>query len=101
MQGYLRELDYISHTEVYAQPETMLIAYQQERPGMVFVRVGQPAINGLMAARSIRAMDDLAKMVFLCKNRDYTALAWELGAVDYLLEPLELDRFIEALARAG
>ncbi|ATW25612.1 LytR/AlgR family response regulator transcription factor [Candidatus Formimonas warabiya] len=101
MQSYLQELDYISYTEVYTQSEMMLDAYRRERPGMVFIRVGRPDLNGLSAARRIRAMDELAKIVFICKNQDYTTLAWELRAVDYLLDPLDYDRFIEVLARAG
>ena len=100
LKSYLAELDYVEQTEVFNRPEAMLAAYQQERPGMVFIRVGKPSLNGLQVARQVREGDERAKLVFVALNEDYAQYAHGV-AVDYLIEPFELERFLEVMARAG
>lgn len=87
--------------KVFKHPDPLLAAYRKERPGMVFVRVGSSEINGLKVTRQVRAIDNQAKVVFLSKYKDYVNFVWEVGAIDFLLEPFGQERFIEVLARAG
>lgn len=99
LQSFLSELDY--QVKVFRYPDPLLAAYRKERPGMVFVRVGSSEINGLKVTRQVRAIDNQAKVVFLSKYKDYVNFVWEVGAIDFLLEPFGQERFIEVLARAG
>ena len=101
LKSYLSEMEYLSNTMIFIHPEDMLEAYRQERPGMLFIRVGNPQINGIWIARQVRVIDNMAKVVFISKYKAYAELAWETGAVDFLLEPIRYERFMEALARAG
>lgn len=101
LQRYLSEVDYLNNTVIFSDPKAMLEAYRQERPGMVFIRVGSSEINGLLISRKVREIDTRAKMVFISKYKGYADLVWEAGATDFLLEPFGYERFMEALARAG
>lgn len=97
---FLAGLDYVEQTEVFRKPESLLETYIQERPGMVFIRVGKPELNGLQLARKLLEIDKRAKVVFVAQNSDYAEYAHGL-AVDYLIEPFDLERFLEVMARAG
>lgn len=101
LKSYLSEMDYLSNTVIFSLPEAMLEAYRQERPGMLFIRVGSTRINGFWISRQVRVIDNMAKVVFISKYKGYAELAWEAGATDFLLEPFGYERFMEALARAG
>jgi two-component system LytT family response regulator len=58
-----------------------------------------PGGSGLGVAAGI-TLDPRPVVIFVTAYDDYALKAFELHAVDYLLKPLDDDRFIEALAHA-
>ena len=70
-----------------------------ERPDLVLLDIGPPGINGLEVLRQIRLYDQRIGVIMITGNQDL-ALARstrELGALDYMFKPLELDRFDRAI----
>ena len=73
---------------------------QELRPDVVFLDIRMPGLNGIEAAREIVALDDwCGEIVFVTAYDEYAVTAFEHGAVDYLLKPVERVRLDTTVAR--
>ena len=75
-------------------------AIRQLRPGIVFLDVQMPAVNGF---EMLSMMDDvdLPDVVFVTAHDEFAVRAFEEGALDYLLKPISRERLAKTLQRAG
>jgi DNA-binding LytR/AlgR family response regulator len=71
-------------------------AFEAERPDVAFLDVRLPGCSGIDVARSIAGR---AQIVFVTAHDDYAVRAFEQGAVDYLLKPVQRARLTETIAR--
>jgi len=71
----------------------------EERPDLVFLDVQMPDLNGFEVLDAV-APEWLPAVVFVTAYDEYALKAFEVHAVDYLLKPVEPERFRTALARA-
>ncbi|HVC16463.1 MAG TPA: LytTR family DNA-binding domain-containing protein [Rhodanobacter sp.] len=79
--------------------ETALSAINQLQPDLLLLDVNMPGLDGTALAQ--RLGDRARPQVIFCTAYEAHALkAFELGAVDYLLKPVRLERLREALQRA-
>ena len=70
------------------------------RPDVVFLDIRMPGLTGIEAAREIAALDDWSgEFVFVTAYDEYAVTAFEQGAVDYLLKPVETARLDKTVAR--
>jgi DNA-binding LytR/AlgR family response regulator len=70
------------------------------RPDVVFLDIRMPGLTGLEAAREIAALEGWqGEMVFVTAYDEYAVTAFEQGAVDYLLKPVETARLEKTVAR--
>ncbi|GJI94689.1 DNA-binding response regulator [Duganella caerulea] len=83
----------------YGDGDTAVQGLAALRPDLVFMDVEMPGRSGLEALRALPV--DSRPMVILVTAYDSFALqAFDLAALDYLLKPVDDDRFDEALDRA-
>ncbi|TAM60875.1 MAG: response regulator transcription factor [Rhodanobacter sp.] len=79
--------------------ETALGAINQLQPDLLLLDINMPGLDGTALAQ--RLGDRARPQVVFCTAYEAHALkAFELGAVDYLLKPVRLERLREALQRA-
>lgn len=71
-------------------------AYFQNKPDICFLDVHMPGLNGIEAARAIGRNP---YFVFVTAYTDYAVQAFEQGALDYVVKPLERERFRDTLER--
>ena len=71
-------------------------AWKQHRPDVAFLDIRMPGKTGLEVAAEI---GDAAHVVFITAYDEYALKAFDRGAADYLLKPVEKARLIEAVAR--
>ncbi len=72
----------------------------QLRPDVVFLDIRMPGLTGIEAAREIAGLDDwCGEFVFVTAYDEYAVTAFEQGAVDYLLKPVETARLDKTVAR--
>lgn len=65
----------------------------ERRPEVVFLDIRMPGLTGIEAAREIAALDDWrGEIVFATAYDEYAVTAFEEGAVDYLLKPVQRER---------
>lgn len=76
-----------------------LAALGEARPDLLLLDINMPGLDG--AALAARLAGQPRPLVVFCTAYENHALtAFELGAVDYLLKPVRLERLREALQRA-
>lgn len=74
-----------------------LEAVEQHRPRVAFLDIRMPGVSGLDVARRVVAYGGL--VVFTTAYEDYAIRAFEAGAADYLLKPVQDARLEQAVAR--
>jgi two-component system LytT family response regulator len=70
----------------------------EQRPQLVFLDVSMPDINGFEVARALPS-EQRPHIVFVTAHDDRALEAFEVHAIDYLLKPVDPDRFLSMLAR--
>ena len=73
-----------------------LEALQQHRPQVAFLDIRMPGVSGLEVARAAGAQ---CQVIFITAYEEYALRAFDEGAVDYLLKPVERDRLVRAIER--
>lgn len=71
-------------------------AYLEHEPAVAFLDIRMPGLSGLEVAERIAGR---AHVVFVTAYDQYAVAAFEAGAVDYLLKPVEAERLARAVAR--
>jgi DNA-binding LytR/AlgR family response regulator len=70
------------------------------RPDVVFLDIRMPGMSGIEAAREILALPDWhGEIVFVTAFDEYAIAAFEQGALDYLLKPVEPERLRQTAQR--
>ena len=83
----------------YAAGEELLAS--GTRFDIVFLDIQMDGMDGIEAARKLRAGQDGIVLIFVTGNREYVFDALDLYAFQYLLKPLDEGRFREVLGRAA
>ena len=66
------------------------------KPGIVFLDIQMPGLNGMEVARHI---PETCQVVFVTAFSDYALAAFDAGASDYLVKPLTTARLLQAIRR--
>ncbi len=75
-------------------------AYLEHEPGVCFLDIRMPGMSGLDVARRIANQSESQAQVVLVTAFDEHALAaFEAGAVDYVLKPVDTTRLAQTVAR--
>ena len=74
-----------------------LEAAKEHEPDVAFLDIRMPGVSGLDVARTVVAQGGL--VVFTTAYDDYAIRAFEAGAADYLLKPVQPARLSQAVAR--
>jgi DNA-binding LytR/AlgR family response regulator len=70
------------------------------RPDVVFLDIRMPVMTGVEAAREIVALPNWqGEIVFVTAYDEYAVAAFEHGALDYLLKPVEPERLTQTARR--
>lgn len=70
--------------------------FEIHRPDIAFLDVHMPGLNGMEAARQIARQ---AQVVFVTAFEDYALQAFERGAIDYLVKPVDEARLADTVGR--
>lgn len=73
------------------------IYLQKEKVDVLFLDINMPVLDGISF---LKTMKHPPKVIFTTAYKEYALEAFELTAVDYLLKPFSLERFIMAVDKA-
>ncbi len=93
------ELELAGRAATGAEALDMIRAAQSpDEPGvdLVLLDINLPGMSGL---ELLGKLDVLPYVIFTTAHEEYAVDAFEIGAVDYLLKPIELERFHKAINR--
>ena len=83
----------------YGDGAAALSGLRELRPDLVFIDVRMPGLSGLDVLAALPA-HERPMAILLTAYESFAVRAFELRAVDYLLKPIDDERFAEALDRA-
>jgi two-component system LytT family response regulator len=75
---------------------TAIHVANQKRPGLLFLDIVMPGASGLEV---LERLDYEPKIIFTTAHDQYAVMAFELGALDYLLKPFGRDRLERVVHR--
>jgi len=87
------ELEIVGQAENGIEAVALLESLQ---PDMVFLDIQVPGLNGLEVARHI---PESTQIVFVTAYAEYAVQAFEAGAADYLVKPLNTARLLQTIKR--
>lgn len=67
------------------------------KPDVVFLDIDIPKLNGINVANNITALDKVPLVIFVTAYDSYAIEAFEIGAIDYLLKPINPCRLNKAI----
>lgn len=67
---------------------------------LIIMGIVMPGLNGIDAAKEIRALDASVRIIFLTSSPDFALQSYAVGAFAYQLKPVRRDRFFGLLDRA-
>ncbi len=70
--------------------------FDEHEPEIVFLDIHMPGVNGVEAARAIARR---AQVVFITAYDQYAVQAFEQGAIDYVVKPLDAQRLADTVQR--
>ena len=79
--------------------DAALAAIAETQPDVLLLDINMPGLDGVTLASRL-AGKERPQVVFCTAYENHALQAFELGAVDYLLKPVRLERLREALQRA-
>lgn len=72
---------------------------EETRPDLVFLDVQMPEMNGLEVVAEV-GVEEMPVTIFVTAYDEYAIDAFDAHALDYLLKPIDEERFADALKRA-
>ena len=72
----------------------------RHKPDLVFLDIQMPVVDGLGVARKLAKMDEPPYVIFTTAFDEHAIEAFELNALDYLVKPLQKERFRASVQRA-
>jgi DNA-binding LytR/AlgR family response regulator len=94
----LAEMEAVSVVGEAENGETALRQIEGLRPDLVLLDIQMPVMDGFEVIRRLRG--PLPAIVFVTAYSEHALRAFEIGAVDYLLKPISVERLQAALERA-
>lgn len=98
LKGLLRE--YCGEIEVVAEAANVpdaVLAINKYNPQVVFLDIEMPEYNGFRLFEFFKKVD--FKVVFVTAYSEFAIRAFEVGAVDYILKPVEIDALVRTVSR--
>lgn len=95
----LRKLPHVEIVGECADGESAVEKILALHPDLIFLDIQMPGIDGFDVIRSLPT-DQLPAIIFLTAYEEHALRAFELHALDYLLKPLDDERFAAAVNRA-
>ena len=103
LNGYLErfgaENDISFMIDLYETPVMLLERYQADYD-IIFLDIQMPDINGMDAARQIRALDSSVVLIFVTSLTQYAIAGYEVEALDYIVKPVQYYNFALKMTRA-
>jgi DNA-binding LytR/AlgR family response regulator len=94
---YIGQLPYLHLVGTCRDAASAMRILSENKVDLMFLDIEMPQLNGL---DFVNLLKDPPKVIFTTAYRQYAVESYEANAVDYLVKPVSLDRFVKAVQRA-
>jgi DNA-binding LytR/AlgR family response regulator len=86
----------INLQKTFTQPNEALKYLQKYPIDLIFCDIQMPAMTGINLVKSLQQK---TMVIFTTAFSEYATVSYELNAIDYLLKPINLKRFTQAISK--
>ena len=97
IQSLCDKTENISLQKVFTQPSEAVKYLHKYPVDLIFCDIQMPSMTGINLVKSLRQQ---TMVIFTTAFSEYAAISYELNAIDYLLKPINLKRFSQAVHKA-
>ncbi len=98
IEGYCKHLPYLAIVGSCDNALKAKMVLQQEKVDIIFLDINMPVMDGISF---LKTMKNPPQVIFTTAYKEYALDAFDLSAIDYLLKPFSLERFIIAVDKAA
>lgn len=84
---------------MFLKPAEVLLSIEILKPGLVYLDIDMPDINGVELARQIAKKYDQVAFVFVTAHERFALEAFSVHALDYMLKPIVEEKLERSLGR--
>lgn len=97
LQGYVSQISDLEVVGTAANAAEAFKAIKEHPIDIMLLDIHMPDLNGIDFARTCKSVPAI---IFTTAYSEYALASYEVSAIDYLLKPIALPRFIEAIDKA-
>ena len=98
LKRYAEQTPFLNLRQTFHNPLKAIGYLQEEQVDLIFLDINMPKLSGIQFLRSIEIKP---LVIFTTAYSEYAVESYDLNAVDYLVKPIEFDRFIKAVNKAN
>lgn len=96
LKNYISRLPDLKLIATETNPLLGIEIIKTEKPDLVFLDIQMDEMNGIEVMKII---SDITKVIFCTAYSEFAVTSYELDAVDYLMKPIDFNRFAKAVQR--
>ncbi|MEO6813808.1 MAG: LytTR family DNA-binding domain-containing protein [Ginsengibacter sp.] len=96
LKSYVENIDNLELVALCKNAFEAMKVLQEKQVDLMFLDIKMPKLLGTEFLRTLR---NPPKVIFTTAYKDYALEGFDLDAVDYLLKPISLERFIKAITK--
>ncbi|MEO7310499.1 MAG: LytTR family DNA-binding domain-containing protein [Chitinophagaceae bacterium] len=98
LKRYVEKTPFLQLDGTFRNPLKAIEYLQQQKADLIFLDINMPNLTGIQFAKSFLQN---ALFIFTTAYSKHAVESYELNAVDYIVKPIEFDRFLKAATRAN
>lgn len=96
LESYISSIPHLEMVAKCRNAFEALSILNEKKIDLMFLDINMPALSG---TEFLRAMKNPPKVIFTTAHENYALQGFELDAVDFLLKPISLERFMKCIAK--
>jgi DNA-binding NarL/FixJ family response regulator len=100
MKRMLGKAEDVEIVESFFETASAFTYLKNHEVDLVFVDISMPRENGLEFAQRLRESGRETKLVFITSHKEYSLLAYDVYAFDYIMKPIVQERLHKTIKRA-
>jgi DNA-binding LytR/AlgR family response regulator len=97
IKTFCNRIDFINLQQTFTKPTEALIHLRKSPVDLIFLDIRMPAMSGISLAKELPPN---TRVIFTTAFSNYAVESYELNAIDYLLKPINFNRFNLAVNKA-
>lgn len=97
IETYCADIDFLELEKTFSKPNEALKYINKFPVDLIFLDIQMPSINGIDFYKNL---DKNVMVIFTTAFPEYAVDGFELNAVDYLMKPFSLERFMQSVNKA-